>query len=377
MSRVVPPVKPYFPDEDIERIKSDVETILRSGMLTLHTYTEKFEEQFADLCGVKHAVAVNSGTSALEIALRSLKLANGDEILVPTNTFTSTAAAVFFSGGKPIFTDIDPKSLCIDTKNVQKYITPQTKGIITVHVGGLVCPEIDKIKDICEDKHLFLVEDAAHAHGSIIDSQHAGSLGDVGCFSFYPTKVMTTGEGGMITTNDDKIAETARILRDQGKESFHSGSIIMLGYNWRLPEINVAIGLTQLDRLPEIIERRNKLARFYDEALKNIDRIEPLKVPNGIRNCYYKYVCFLDSEIDRDKFKYKLEEKGVRCGGEVYWPPLHLQPIYQKLFGTRKGDFPIAEDVCSRMVALPIYTQMTMDEAEYVVENIKEVLSEF
>lgn len=376
LPRVVPPVKPYFPDEDIKRIKSDVETILRSGMLTLDTYTKQFEERFAGLCGVKHAVAVNSGTSALEIALRSSKLANGDEILVPTNTFTSTAATVLFSGGTPIFTDIDPESLCIDTKNVQEYITSKTKGIIAVHVGGLICPEIDEIKDICEDSHLFLVEDAAHAHGSAIDGQHAGSLGDVGCFSFYPTKVVTTGEGGMITTNNDGIAETAKILRDQGKASFHSGRITMLGYNWRLPEISAAIGLAQLDRLPEIMERRKKIARFYDEELRNTDGIEPLKVPKEITNCYYKYVCFLDSGIDRDEFKHKLREKGVMCGGEVYWPPLHLQQIYQKLLGTRKGDFPIAEDVCSRMVALPIYTQMTVEEGEYVVHSIKEVLSE-
>lgn len=374
MDRVVPPVKPYFPDEDIEQIKRDVERILRSGMLTLHTYTKEFETQFAEMCGVKHAVAVNSGTSALEIAMKSYKL-GGDEVLVPTNTFSATAAAVLFAGGKPIFTDIDPRTLCMDAENVQKYMTSRTRGVIVVHVGGLICPEINEIRDICEDRKLFLIEDAAHAHGSTFNGKHAGTFGDVGCFSFYPTKVMTTGEGGMITTNDDEVAGIAKVLRDQGKESFHSDRIVRLGYNWRLPEIGAAIGLTQLRRFPEIIERRNKLAMFYNEELGKIDWIEPLKVPEGIRSCYYKYVCFLDSDLTRDEFKQRLREKGVNCGGEVYWPPLHLQPIYKELLKTRGGDFPVAEDVCRRMLCLPMYTQMGMDDAEYVVEKIRETLS--
>lgn len=300
MSKIIPPVKPYFPDEDIEQIKNDVEKILRSGMLTLYTYTREFEKKFAELCGVKHAIAVNSGTSALEIALKAFNLRSGDEVIVPTNTFSATAAAVFFAGGKPVLTDIDPDSLCIGAEHVQKHITPNTRGVIAVHIGGLICPEIEEIREICEDEELFLIEDAAHAHGSTFNGEYAGSFGDCGCFSFYPTKVITTGEGGMITTNNDNVAKIAMILRDQGKENFHSGRIVELGYNWRLPEINAAIGLVQLKRLPEIIKKRNKIAEFYDRELERIDGITPLKKPKEIENCYYKYVCFLDSEIDRD-----------------------------------------------------------------------------
>lgn len=377
MSRVVLPVKPYFPDEDIERIKKDVERILRSGMLTMYEYTRKFEERFAERWGVKHAIAVNSGTSALEIALRAFRLKPGDEVLVPTNTFSATAAAVFFAGGKPVFTDIDGSTLCMNAENVERYITDRTRGVIVVHIGGLVCPDIKAIREICEDRGLFLIEDAAHAHGSTLDGEYAGTFGDVGCFSFYPTKIMTTGEGGMIITNDDEIAETARVLRDQGKESFHSGVIIKLGYNWRLPEIGAAIGLVQLERLDEIIEKRNKLARVYDEKLERIDGIEPLKVPENVVSCYYKYVCFLDSKFDRDTIKVRLREKGVKCSGEVYWPPLHLQPIYQELLGYREGDFPIAEDACRRHICLPMFTSMSLDDANYVVEQIEETLSEF
>lgn len=372
--REIPPVKPYFPAKDINHLKVNVEDILRSGMLTSWIHTRKFEEEFAELCHVKHAIAVSSGTSALEIALRCLGVKNGDEVLVPTNTFSATAAAVFFAGGKPVLTDINPESLCVDAKNVRKSVTRKTKGIIVVHVGGLICPEIRVLKEICESRGVFLVEDAAHAHGSTIDGQPAGSLGDVGCFSFYPTKVMTTGEGGMITTNNDGVARKARILRDQGKESFHSSRVVELGYNWRMTEISAAMGLLQLKRLPEIVENRNKLASYYNRKLSQSGKIKPLKVPSNIVSNYYKYVALLDGGINRDVFKEELKKRGVKCGGEVYWPPLHLQPVYKRLLGTEKGSFPVAEDICRRMVCLPIYTQMTQDEAEYVIEKVYDVL---
>ena len=372
--REIPPVKPYFPTKDINHLKADIEDILRSGMLTSWTYTKKFEDMFAKSCHVKHAVAVSSGTSALEITLRCLGVKNSDEVLVPTNTFTATAAAVFFAGAKPVLTDINSESLCIDVENVQRNITRKTKGIIAVHIGGLVCPEMRALKETCENRGMFLVEDAAHAHGSSIDGQPAGSLGDVGCFSFYPTKVMTTGEGGMITTNSDDVARKARILRDQGKESFYSSRIVELGYNWRMSEISAALGLLQLKRLPKMVENRNKLASYYDRELSQLTEITPLKVPSNIVTNYYKYIALLDGGIDRDVFKGELRKRGVKCGGEVYWPPLHLQPVYKRLLGSEKGSFPVAEDICRRMVCPPIFGQMTQDEAEYVIEKIHDVL---
>jgi dTDP-4-amino-4,6-dideoxygalactose transaminase len=371
----IPPAKPFFSEEDISRISGEVQKILRSGMLTLGEYTRRFEIEFAKFCGVQHAVAVSSGTCALEIALRSIGLRDGDEVLVPTNTFSATAAAVIFAGGRPVLTDVDAESLCIDLENVEKNLSAKTMGVIAVHVGGLICPEVRAIREFCEDRGLFLVEDAAHAHGSTIDSQPAGSLGDVGCFSFYPTKVMTTGEGGMITTNNEGIARKAVVLRDQGKENFSSNVIVELGYNWRLNEIGAAIGLVQLERVSDFIGRRSEIARFYDGELSKVGGIKPLVVPSGVRSNYYKYVAFLDSGIDREEFKRELRERGVRCSGEVYWPPLHLQPVYQRLLGVREGAFPVAEEVCRRMVCLPIYSNMTFDEAAYVTEKIREVLS--
>lgn len=371
--REIPPVKPYFPKEDVQTIHKHIDKILNSGMLTLGEYTRNFEAEFSKLCKVKHAVAVNSGTSALEIALRSLGLKKGDEVLVPTNTFAATAAVVVLAGGKPVFTDIDGKTLCMNLENVRKYTTKRTKGVMAVHIGGLVCPEIKAIKKFCEGRKMFLIEDAAHAQGSLFDGKPAGSFGDAGCFSFYPTKVMTTGEGGIITTNRDDVVRKATVLRDQGKESFSSNDIIEVGYNWRMTEISAAIGLTQLARLNEFIKERNDIARLYDEELGKLNVLKPLEIPRNALSNYYKYVAFVSAGISRDEFKQKLRAKGVKPSGEVYWPPLHMQPVYKRLLKAKEGDFPVAEEACRRMLCLPIYSQMTTDEARYVIKRVNEV----
>jgi dTDP-4-amino-4,6-dideoxygalactose transaminase len=374
-SRVIPPVKPYFPKEDIQTIHQHIDKILASGMLTLGEYTRAFEAEFSKLCKVKHAIAVNSGTSALEIALRSLNLKSGDEVLVPTNTFAATAAVVVHAGGKPVFTDIDSKTLCIDLANVKKHTTKKTKGVMAVHIGGLICPEIQAIREFCEDKTMFLIEDAAHAQGSLLDKKPAGSFGAAGCFSFYPTKVMTTGEGGMITTDRDDVAKKAEVLRDQGKESFSGNDIIEIGYNWRMTEISAAIGLTQTARLNKFIEQRNRIAKFYDKELEKTKLLKPLPIPKNALSNYYKYVAFVSAGASRDEYKERLREKGVKPSGEVYWPPLHMQPVYKHLLKVKEGDFPVAEDACRRMLCLPMYSQMTMDEAEYVIEKVNQVSS--
>jgi dTDP-4-amino-4,6-dideoxygalactose transaminase len=369
-------VRLFFPPDDISKITSYVKQILESGMLTMGEFTREFEKEFSEYLHVKYAVAVSSGTAALEIALRSQDLKSGDEVIVPTNTFTATAAAVFFAGGKPVLVDVDPNTLCIDTANFKKALTDRTKGVMAVHMGGLICPQIDEIAEICRKRNIFLIEDAAHAHGSLHNGQAAGSFGDVGCYSFYPTKVMTTAEGGMVVTNDETVATRAKILRDQGKKTFSGNDIVELGYNWRINEISAAIGSTQLERLPEIIRGRNAIAKIYNQGFAKSNHISPLKIPAGDLSNYYKYVAFLRKGLDRGKFKQNLREKGVSPTGEVYWPPLHLQPIYQKLLGTKPGDLPISEDYCSRMVCLPIYPQLSREEAQYVVDSVLSVLKE-
>jgi len=371
---VIPPAKPYFTRVDIDEMKEHIERILESGKLTLGEYTRNFERQFADLVGVSHAIAVNSGTSALEIALRAHDLKQGDEVILPTNTFGATCAAVVFAGGTPVITDVAQSTMTIDAESVERAITPRTRGVIAVHIGGVICPEIERIREICDEKGLFLVEDAAHAHGSRIGSKGAGSLGSAGCFSFYPTKVITTGEGGMITTNSEEIASFAGIVRDQGKERFNSNVIVKLGYNWRMPEISAALGLLQLRRLQEFIQKRNAIAKVYDSGFDAMG-IERVMTPENQLNNYYKYTFFLPKNVNRDRFKTECRQRKVAYGGEVYWPPLHLQPAFRD-FLDKNARFDVADEWGSRMVNPPMFSQMTREQAEQVVDVTREVLSD-
>jgi dTDP-4-amino-4,6-dideoxygalactose transaminase len=371
---MIPPAKPFIPKEDIEELKGDLEKILSSGMLTLGQYTKAFEEQFRNFVHAKYAVAVNSGSSALEIALRTHNLKRGDEVIVPTNTFGATAASVVFAGARPVITDVSSRTMTLDSSIVKRAITKRTKGVLAVHIGGMICPDIAGIKEICDKRDLFLVEDAAHAHGSRIDGEMAGTLGSAGCFSFYPTKVMTSGEGGMITTDNEEIAKNAGVLRDQGKENFNSSRIIKLGFNWRMPEICAALGILQLRRLPDFIERRNKIARMYDDAVDKLGLERVVTPPNHINN-YYKYTFFMPKNVDRDKFKALCRNQGVAYGGEVYWPPLHLQPAFKR-FLDKKAHFSVAEDWCSRMVNPPVFSQMTTDQVQRVIQVTTQTITE-
>jgi len=370
---MIPPAKPYFPRADIDEAKQHLDKIQTSGSLTLGEYTKEFERRFAETVKVRHAIAVNSGTSALEIALRGHGLSEGDEVILPTNTFGATCAAVIFARGKPVITDVSREALTIGVDTIEKALTPKTVGVMAVHIGGLICPEISAIRELCEERGLFLIEDAAHAHGSMIDGKLAGSLGSAGCFSFYPTKVMTSGEGGMITTDSEEMWATAQILRDQGKESYNSSRIVRLGFNWRMPEICAVLGILQLRRLAEFIERRNSVARIYDAGFDAIG-LERVVTPANQVNNYYKYTVFLPKNVEREKFKAMCRERGVAYGGEVYWPPLHLQPAFRD-FVDENARFDTADEWGKRMANPPMFNQMTGEQAKRVVEVTREVLS--
>jgi perosamine synthetase len=372
-SDVIPPMRPCIPREDIEQMKNHVERILVSGRLTLGEYTKELEHDFVRLVGVKRAIAVNSGTSALEIAFRAQSLRRGDEVIVPTNTFAATGAAVVYAGGKPLITDVSRETMMIDSGIVKHAITKKTKGVAVVHIGGLICPDIEGIRELCADRDLFLIEDAAHAHGSKIRGRLAGSLGLAGCFSLYPTKIITSGEGGIITTNDEELATTAEILRDQGKESFNSNRIVKLGYNWRMPEMCAALGLLQLKRLSEFIDKRNSVAKVYDAEFDK-SGIERVVTPADQLNNYYKYTFFLPKGMDRDRFKGLARERGVIYGGEVYWPPLHLQQPFRDFLG-KKSRFKTADEWGRRMVSPPMFSQMTKEQTDRVVDITKDLLS--
>ena len=369
----IPAAKIYFPEEDRKKLLKQIDGILESGQLTLGKYTREFEEQFAEYVGTKYAIAVNSGTSALEIPLRSLDVKE-HSVIVPTNTFFATPASAIHAVGKVIFSDVT-ENLCIDPESVKENIREDTKGIIVVHIGGIVAPQIKEIQEICEDHNLFLIEDAAHAHGSTLDGKMAGSFGDAAAFSFYPTKVMTSGEGGMITTDDKKIYERALVFRDQGKAGFYGNVHTEMGYNWRMSEVHAAIGLSQFARLGEFIEDRRRIAKIYDEELKEIYGVTPIKIPPEVKSNYYKYVALLDDGINRTEIKKELKEKyGVSLSGEVYELPCHLQPIFKEMYGFKDGDFTIAEDVCKRQICLPVFATMTEEQAKHVVDSLKGVL---
>lgn len=369
----IPAARIYFPKEDRKKILKQIDEILESGQLTLGKYGRKFEQKFAEYVGTKYTIAVNSGTSALEIILRALDI-EGSSVIVPTNTFFATPASVIHAGGKVIFVDVTD-NLCIDPKSLQQNIRNDTKAIFVVHIGGIIPPQITEVQQICQEYGLVLIEDAAHAHGSTLEGKKAGSFGIAAAFSFYPTKVMTSGEGGMITTNEENIYKRALVFRDQGKAGFYGNVHTEVGYNWRMSEVHAAIGLSQFARLEEFIADRRKMAQIYDEELKKIDGIAPVRILSEVKSNYYKYVTLLKDKIDRVALKKELKEKyGVSLSGEVYELPCHLQPIFKTLYGFKGGEFPLAEDFCKRQICLPIFAGMAEEQARYVVQSLKEVL---
>jgi perosamine synthetase len=367
----IPAARMVFSDDDRAAIAAMVDDVLRTGSLTLGPHTQELEEAFRTRHDAPYAVAVSSGTSALEIIFRTLGV-EGREVVVPANTFFATAAAVLHAGGTPRFADVASDTLALSADTVEATLSDRTAGVVLVHIGGLISPEVESIRRLCDARGLFLVEDAAHAHGSSLDGRPAGSFGVAGAFSFYPTKVMTTGEGGMIVTADERIRDEAVIYRDQGKAGFLGGDHVRLGYAWRMSELHAAVGIVQLRRLDEFIKIRREVADQYHEGLPRISGITPLVPPQGCESNYYKYIAMLDPGIDRQEVKATLrQEHGVSLSGEVYASPLHHQPVFA---GLHDGSLPVAEDVCSRHVCLPIHSDMSRDEAIHVVASLRAVL---
>jgi dTDP-4-amino-4,6-dideoxygalactose transaminase len=382
-----------FPAPDRAEIAAAITGILDSGMLTLGRYTREFEAAFAEAhCPdggePRHAVAVASGTAALEIALRAVPAPAGPdaspggqdaagtgvagrEVIVPANTFYATAAAVLRAGGRPVFADIDPATFALSPDTVAEALTPRTAAVVVVHIGGLITPEVGALRQLCADRGIALIEDAAHAHGATWQGQFAGSFGAAAAFSFYPTKVVTCGEGGMILTGSGALADEARIYRDQGKGSFGANHHVREGYAWRMSELHAVTGLVHLRRMAASIERRRAVAARYTAALASLDGLDALAEPPGCRSNIYKYIAVLPRGCDRARFKKELADvHDVRLAGEVYDIPLHHQPVLAPFAGPA---LPAAEDMCARQVCLPVHSDMTDDEAEQVVAAVTAV----
>ena len=366
--RKVPAARIQFLPEERAWIAERIQEVLASGQLTLGKYGAEFEQKFARFCGRSHGVAVSSGTSSLEIILRTLGV-EGQDVLVPTNTFFATAAAVIHAGGNPVFVDMDPQSFAVRPEDVEKSLTPRTAGFIVVHIGGVVSGQMPALVDLASRKGLWLVEDAAHAHGSTFRGVKAGAFGTAASFSFYPTKVMTCAEGGLLVTDDARVAEEARIYRDQGKAGFTQNAHIRMGYNWRLSEPHAIIGLKHLERLPAMIAERQAVAAVYDEALREFRNLCPLRIPAEGTCNYYKYIAVMKGHHDRKQLKTVIRERyGVGLAGEVYEEPLHKQPVFAQYCSAA---LPVSEDLCSRHICLPIFSGMEQADVRQVIEALR------
>ena len=378
MRHSMPYGRQWIDEEDIEAVVE----VLRSDWLTTGPKVGEFEKEFACFTGAKEAVAVSSGTAALHSIMYAIGVSSGDEVIVPPLTFVATANAIVFQGGKPVFADVDPETLLIDPEEIKTKITPRTKAIIAVDYAGQPC-NYDALRSIADHHGIILIADACHALGAQYKGKKTGTLADMTAFSFHPVKHITTGEGGMVTTNDTKLADKMRRFRNHGIDSDHRQRIergiwyyemVDLGYNYRITDLQCALGLNQLHKLPEWLIRRQKIARQYNKAFSGLAGIRPLKVSKEAYHAYHLYVlsCFPDSlHTDRDALFAKLREEGI--GANVHYIPVHLHPFYRKRFGFREGLCPEAEKAYERIISIPIFPRMCDEDVRRVIDAVLEV----
>jgi perosamine synthetase len=345
--------------------------VVKSGLLNEGKKVAEFEKNFAEYIGTKHAVAFFNGTVALHAVLHALGIKSEDEVIVPSFTFISTANSVLFTGAKPVFADIDEKTFNISPEDVAEKINKKTKAIIPVHYGGQAA-DMTPLMELADDNRLFLVEDAAEAHGAEYKGKKVGSFGNAGMFSFTPTKNITTGEGGMITTNDSKLAEKLRLLKNHGQIAQYNH--VMLGYNYRMTEMQGAIGVEQLKKLDYIISKKQHNQEFVSKKLNKIKGLTPPYVASDRTHTYMLYTVKLDEEnagLQRDDLMKALQEKGIMT--KIYFPPVHLQQYYKEL-GYTKCVLPITEKIYSSVFSLPCYSQLKTEELNYIINSLESIL---
>ena len=353
---MIPIAKPVIGEEE----KQAVLKVLDSGMIAQGKKVKEFEDEFAKYIGVKHAVATSSGTTALHTALLSLGIKKGDEVITTSFTFIATANSILFTGAKPVFVDIEEDTFNIDPSLIQKKITPKTKAILPVHLYGNPC-NMNAIMEIADDNNLAVVEDACQAHGASVNNKKTGSFA-TGCFSFYPTKNITSGEGGMITTNDSKIDETARMIREHGSKERYYHKII--GYNYRMTDIQAAIGAEQLKKLDMFNKKRIENALYLNKSLKNVKT--PV-IKEGCKHVFHQYTIRVKN---RDKLIKILKEHGI--GTSIYYPlPVHKQEPYRELGYNDK--LPVTEKICEEALSLPIHPSVTKEELDKIIKIINEI----
>ncbi len=355
---------PIIDDKDIEYVVK----ALKEKRLSSGKYAEIFEKKFAEFIGVKHAVSMNSASAALLVMLEAKKIGKDDEVITTPFTYAATANVIVLQGAKPVFVDIEDESYNIDPTKIEEKITSKTKAIMPIHYGGQSA-EMGQIKKIAQDNGLLVFEDAAPAAGATYQNEKVGGIGDAGAFSFFPDKNMTTGEGGMLTTNSDEIAEKASLLKKNGaKERYHH---IAIGWNFKMPDPNAALGISQLEKLPFTIKEKNRLADNYTKIItKEIDGIVTPITKHGCLHTFNLYSVRFDNKGIRDRVKKHLEENRIET--RICFPPVHTQPIFMELLKTKKGDFPIAEKSAETSLCLPMYSDLTEDNQRKITTHIKE-----
>jgi len=366
--------RPYFgTNSQINLILDDIKEALETGMLSSGSKTLKFEEMMSSLVGSKYALSVSSGGAALELVLQSLNL-NGGEVLVPTDTFVATANSVIKAGGKPVFVDVDKETLCMSLDDIKTKLTAKTVGIIFVYMFGLVPSNFGEISKFCNEKSIFLLEDAAHAHGSKYGNNLAGNLGIAGCFSFYATKILTSGEGGIVTTNNREIYEKVKSLRNHGKSN-QTVNYELVSNNYRIPEISSIIGIHQLKILDEILQKRQNIADKYCELLKTIPEVRILdEFINNINCSYWRFPIYISKGIDKIRLQKRMKENHSIRITWMYEPLCHKQPVFNDYI-SKTLRLPVSEESMKRLICLPIYPSLEMEDIIRVCESLDKELN--
>lgn len=359
--------KPDITQREIDAVTE----VMKSGILSIGPKIKEFEKKIAEFTGVKYAVAVNSGTSALHLIVKALGICEGDEVITTSFSFVASTNCFMMEGAKPVFVDIDSKTLNMNIDGIEEKITEKTKAILAVDVFGQPM-DMRKLREIADKHNLYLIEDSCEAIGSVYDGDKAGSLADAAVFAFYPNKQLTTGEGGIIVTNNEEIALMAESLRSQGRAI--TGFWLhheRLGYNYRMSELQAAIGCVQVNRLEEIVAKRQAVAEMYNKELSAIQGITiPYIDPKVTTMSWFVYVIQVAEDLDRDRMMLHLKENGVGC--RPYFTPIHVQPYMTEKFGYEEEDYPVSADIGRRSIALPFHNEITIEEVKYVAKVVKE-----
>ena len=362
----IPIANPYIGEEEAKAVYEAV----KSGWLSMGKRVEEFESQFAEYVGAKHAIAANSGTTALHLALIASGIEEGDEVLVPTITFISTGNVVLYERAMPVLVECDPKTYNISLEDAQKRITGKTKAIIAVDMNGMPV-DYDHVLAFAEEAGLNVIADSAESLGAVYKGRKVGSIAPIHIFSFFPNKNITTGEGGMITTDDDEKALLMQQLRNQGQDyRYHH---MHLGYNYRMTDVPAAIGIEQLKRIEYILDEKDRIAKRYSEAFREEPGISPPFVPEYVdRHSWYMYAVSLKEGLDRDRAVSELKSRGIDT--RLSFPPIHTQPYYQKRFGYKNDSYPTSYEAWKQKIDIPIWVGLSVEDQNYTIENLKNIV---